>query len=90
MTRDYHGTVKWFDNAKGYGFLNSDSHDVDIFVHYRSIMGGPGFKTLSEGDVVEFSCTATEKGFSANECRRVKNQAGVFYPEPPEFEEVDA
>jgi cold shock protein len=46
------GTVKWFNNSKGYGFLDSDTHK-DIFVHYSAIQG-EGFKTLAEGQSVDF------------------------------------
>lgn len=59
------GTVKWFDNAKGYGFvLGPDGSDV--FVHYRSIIGD-GYKTLSEGQQVEYTRVKSEKGWSAVE-----------------------
>ncbi len=62
------GKVKWFDNAKGYGFiLNDDSEDV--FVHYRSIMGD-GYKSLNEGEEVEFIQTRSEKGWQAAEVER--------------------
>ena len=63
------GKVKWFDNAKGYGFiLNEDSEDV--FVHYRSIMGD-GYKSLNEGEEVEFIQTRSEKGWQAAEVERL-------------------
>lgn len=63
------GTVKWFDNAKGYGFiLNEDNEDV--FVHYRSIMG-EGYKSLNEGEQVAFIQTRSEKGWQAAEVDRV-------------------
>ena len=54
------GTVKWFDEKKGYGFISGDDGS-DIFVHYTSI-ASEGFKTLSEGDTVEFEITKGEKG----------------------------
>lgn len=63
------GKVKWFDNAKGYGFiLNEDGEDV--FVHYRSIMGD-GYKSLNEGEEVEFIQTRSEKGWQAAEVDRL-------------------
>ena len=63
------GKVKWFDNAKGYGFiLNEDGEDV--FVHYRSIMGD-GYKSLNEGEEVEFIQTRSEKGWQAAEVERL-------------------
>ena len=45
-------TVKWFDNAKGFGFLNGPDGE-DVFIHYRAIIGD-GYKTLSEGQTVEY------------------------------------
>lgn len=54
------GTVKWFNNQKGYGFI-SDSEGKDIFVHYSGIVGD-GFKTLAEGAAVEFDVTDGTKG----------------------------
>jgi len=65
------GSVKWFDNAKGYGFLNSneDGDTKDYFVHYRSILSGrqSGYKTLTEGQSVEFTATQSDKGWQAVE-----------------------
>ncbi|MDR3573951.1 MAG: cold-shock protein [Anaerolineaceae bacterium] len=54
------GTVKWFNTSKGYGFIQRDSGG-DIFVHYSAI-GGSDFKTLEEGQRVEFSVVQGEKG----------------------------
>jgi cold shock protein len=54
------GTVKWFDEKKGFGFISS-ANGPDIFVHYTNITGD-GFKTLAEGDVVEFDIVKGEKG----------------------------
>jgi CspA family cold shock protein len=54
------GVVKWFNEKKGYGFLSQDDGD-DVFVHYSSIQGD-GFKTLKEGDPVEFEVQAGPKG----------------------------
>ncbi len=54
------GTVKWFNNQKGYGFI-SDESGKDIFVHYSGL-NMPGFKTLSEGDAVEFEVIDGTKG----------------------------
>jgi CspA family cold shock protein len=54
------GTVKWFNDAKGYGFISRESGD-DVFVHYSDIMGG-GFRSLAEGQRVEFSVEQGTKG----------------------------
>jgi cold shock protein len=57
------GTVKWFNNDKGYGFISRASGD-DVFVHH-SVIQGSGFKSLNEGDAVEFSVTKGPKGLQA-------------------------
>lgn len=57
------GTVKWFNNEKGYGFISRNSGD-DVFVHHTAIQG-TGFKSLSEGDTVEFETTKGPKGLQA-------------------------
>ena len=54
------GTVKWFNNQKGYGFI-SDEQGNDVFVHYSGI-AAEGFKSLEEGQAVEFEVTEGEKG----------------------------
>jgi CspA family cold shock protein len=54
------GTVKWFNEAKGYGFITSED-GTDVFVHYSSIQGD-GFKTLAEGDAVSFDVEKGDKG----------------------------
>lgn len=58
------GTVKWFNNDKGFGFINVDNRDDDIFVHYSAI-DHEGYKTLNEGDAVEFVLKESEKGLQA-------------------------
>jgi CspA family cold shock protein len=57
------GTVKWFNASKGYGFIKRDSGD-DVFVHYKSIIG-TGYKSLKQGEPVEFEIEQTEKGLQA-------------------------
>lgn len=59
------GTVKWFNNAKGFGFITQSEGD-DVFVHFRSIRGD-GYKTLDEGQTVEFSLVEGPKGFQAED-----------------------
>ena len=55
------GTVKWFNDAKGYGFIAPDSGDKDVFVHFSNI-SGDGFKSLTEGSKVEFEVRQGDKG----------------------------
>jgi len=55
------GSVKWFNESKGYGFIQADGINQDVFVHYTAIQGD-GFKTLEEGDKVEFELVDGEKG----------------------------
>ncbi len=57
------GTVKWFNNEKGYGFISRNSGD-DVFVHHSAIQG-EGFKSLNEGDNIEFDITSGPKGLQA-------------------------
>jgi len=57
------GTVKWFDNAKGYGFIGREN-GADVFVHFSAIQG-EGFKSLHEGDTVEFEVVEGPKGLQA-------------------------
>jgi cold shock protein len=57
------GTVKWFNNEKGYGFISRNSGD-DVFVHHSAIQGG-GFKSLNEGDNIEFEVAKGPKGLQA-------------------------
>jgi cold shock protein len=55
------GTVKWFSRVKGYGFIEPDGGDKDVFVHYSAIVG-EGYRNLEEGQRVEFSIEETGKG----------------------------
>jgi cold shock protein len=55
------GTVKWFNDAKGYGFIAPENGGKDVFVHHSAI-GGSGFKTLAEGAKVEFDVREGQKG----------------------------
>ena len=69
MSERQSGTVKWFNDAKGYGFIEREEGD-DVFVHYRSIRG-EGFRTLKQGARVEFDVSETEKGFQAEDVAEV-------------------
>ncbi len=64
------GKVKWFNSKKGYGFIRLDDGDKDIFVHYTSIKGD-GFKSLAEGEEVQFELTEGPKGLQAQNVLRV-------------------
>ncbi len=57
------GTVKWFNNEKGYGFISRNSGD-DVFVHHSAIQGS-GFRSLNQGDSIEFEVTKGPKGLQA-------------------------
>ncbi|MEO6923741.1 MAG: cold shock domain-containing protein [Bryocella sp.] len=61
----FSGSVKWFNNAKGYGFLGRED-GPDVFVHYSGIIGS-GYKTLKEGDPVEFDVITGDKGPQADQ-----------------------
>jgi CspA family cold shock protein len=59
------GTVKWFSNQRGYGFITVDNGGKDVFVHHSAIKGD-GFKSLNEGQKVKFEITKGEKGDQAS------------------------
>ncbi len=59
------GIVKWFNNAKGYGFVKPDGRDDDVFVHFSAIEAD-GFRTLAEGEQVEFELRDSDKGLQAS------------------------
>ena len=64
MSDRQHGTVKWFNETKGFGFISPES-GPDLFVHFRAIMG-TGFKTLTEGQKVTFEAVQGQKGMQAD------------------------
>lgn len=63
------GTVKWFNGSKGYGFISREEGE-DVFVHYRSIEGD-GYKSLEEGERVQFEVTEGPKGLQASNVTKV-------------------
>ena len=69
----YKGEIKWFNNAKGYGFVGHDN-GPDVFVHYTSIQA-EGYKSLNAGDKVEFDIIQGEKGPQADSVNRVVQSA---------------
>lgn len=62
--------VKWFNNAKGYGFISGENEE-DIFIHYSNIVRD-GYKTLKEGQLVEFESIKTDKGYQAKNIKLVE------------------
>ena len=77
------GKVKWFNENKGYGFIEQDS-GPDVFVHYTAIEGD-GFRTLSEGEEVEFEMKEGEKGLQASRVVKLYSlvdNSGAFNPAP--------
>lgn len=63
------GTIKWFNSKKGFGFIEQETGD-DVFVHFSAIEM-PGFKTLSEGELVQFEIEENDKGLSAKKVLKV-------------------
>jgi CspA family cold shock protein len=70
MAERVRGTVKWFNNEKGYGFI-TQGEGPDLFVHYSAIQGN-GYRSLDEGDTVEFEVTEGQKGKQASDVSLVE------------------
>ena len=80
------GTVKWFNAGKGYGFVERDNGEGDVFIHYSAI-SGTGFKTLDEGQRVEFDVVESDKGPQAQEVEPLGESVTSFSTEPEDSEE---
>jgi CspA family cold shock protein len=65
------GTVKWFNDDKGFGFITPESGSKDLFVHHSAIQGS-GFKSLAEGDRVEFDAVQGQKGPAAENVAKIE------------------
>ena len=66
MSQRKKGTVKWFNNDKGFGFINCED-GPDVFVHFRAIRENGGYRTLNEGQIVEFNIMQGQKGPQADD-----------------------
>lgn len=64
------GTVKWFNDSKGYGFISTEGQQEDVFVHFSAIEGS-GFRTLHEGELVEFEVKSSDRGTEASHVIKV-------------------
>jgi CspA family cold shock protein len=73
------GTIKWFNNAKGYGFVRPDEGGDDLFVHYSYIIG-EGYKTLYPGQSVEYEPREASKGYHAVNLKPGESPAGARRP----------
>jgi CspA family cold shock protein len=65
------GTVKWFNDSKGFGFISLEDGSKDVFVHHSAIQGGDEFKTLTEGARVQFDVVDGEKGPAAENVTKI-------------------
>jgi CspA family cold shock protein len=69
MSNTSTGTVKWFNDAKGFGFITPSDGGEDLFAHFKEIQGSGGFKSLSEGQRVEYKPARGPKGMQATQIR---------------------
>ena len=65
------GKVKWFNDQKGFGFITPDDGSADLFAHFQEIQGD-GFKSLAEGQEVEFEASSSDKGPKATKIRKIQ------------------
>jgi CspA family cold shock protein len=70
------GKVKWFNDQKGFGFIVAEQDNRDVFVHH-TVIEGAGFRTLEDGETVEFEAESSPKGLKATRVRRVAIPAGA-------------
>lgn len=68
MSEKSNGTVKWFNDAKGFGFITPSDGGEDLFAHFKEIQGS-GFKSLTEGQKVEYTAARGQKGMQATQIR---------------------
>ena len=71
MSDRIQGTVKWFNNTKGYGFIAPDGEEKDVFVHFSALEGQSGYKSLEENDRVEFAVEQGDRGPQAVKVTKV-------------------
>ena len=64
------GKVKWFNDQKGFGFIQADQTNKDVFVHH-TVIEGEGYKTLGDGETVEYDCEESAKGLKATRVKRI-------------------
>jgi CspA family cold shock protein len=76
------GKVKWFNDQKGYGFIQQDGGGEDVFVHHTQIVA-EGYRSLAENDVVEYEIQAGDKGLRAVNVTKVDGGPGGAPPAPP-------
>ena len=73
MSKDLMGTVKWFDEKKGFGFLRTETIESDVFVHYKHILVD-GYRTLLKNELVIFEPATTSKGIMATKVRKITDE----------------